>query len=106
MEETQKIDKRTKEYKTKTINNIEYETTDTTPYQALKNAGIPIKMSMFKTAVKFLNEAPQTEFHAPETKARMDKTATMWYTPHGLLCEKKGQTMIVPLATVGYSLPL
>lgn len=104
MEETQKIDKRTKEYKSSNLIGEPIHIPGS--YETLKNAGIPIKMAMFKTAVKFLNEAPQTEFHDPSTKARMDKSATMWYTPHGLICEKKGQTMIVPLATVGYSLPL
>lgn len=103
MEET-KTDKRTKEFKS--------QQTDKTQFDILKESGMPIKMAMFKSAVKFLQDTPQTEYHDPSTAVNTPSTlqrakqAKMWFTPHGLLCERLNQRMIVPLSNVGYSIAL
>lgn len=100
MEEV-KIDKRTKGYK-----HLAEGAKESQAIETLKEAGIPIKMAMFKIAVKFLNEAPETAYYDPKDGAKPNKSATMYYTPHGLLCEKKQQKMIVPLGNIAYALAL
>lgn len=113
MEETQKIDKRIKSYKTTVTHTDIPETNDTrieavpSNYAALKIMGIPLKMIVTRYAIKFIgkNEAPQTSFYDPtdykgSSTPTLDKRAKMWYTPHGVICERNDQIKIVPLANI------
>lgn len=94
-----KTDKRTKEYKV--IN----EKPQTTAFEILKQTGIPVKEAVFHRTVKSWNGEPETAFYA--TGGKPSRTATMWFTPHGLACEQaKGKKILIPLANIVYAIPL
>lgn len=89
--EEQKIDKRTKEYK--------LQKSEDPIFDELKATGIPIKMAMFHRNVRSWTGEPETAFYV--SGAKPSRTATMWLTPHFLLCEQKGgYTKLIPLANV------
>ncbi len=74
-------------------------------WEMLKNAAIPVKEAVFHRTVKSWNGEPETAFYA--TGGKPSRTATMWYSPYGLLCEQaKGKSIIIPLANVVYTIPL
>lgn len=94
--ETKKLDKRTKEYK---------ESTDLAVWTALKESAIPVKEAVFHRNVKSWNGEPETAFYA--TGGKPSRTARMWYSTAGLLCEQEKNTKrIIPLANVVYAIPL
>lgn len=85
--------------------------------QELIDNGIPLKMAVFhRTVLSFGNFGtvtgePENAFWAPsgdKTKpnAKPSRTAKMWYTPHGLVCEQHGIYKIIPTANVSDTIVL
>lgn len=112
MEES-KVDKRTKEYKTNLTQINKPEETkasykylvDENLWDSLKESGFPVKEAVFHRTVKSGSGEPETAFYA--SGAKPSRTASMWYSPCGLLCEQaKEKKVIIPLANVVYALPL
>lgn len=111
MEETMKIDKRSREYKaSKTVPGTNFTKGEsfefsTDLWEQMKLSGIPTKEAVFHRTVKSWNGEPETAFYASGGKP--SRTAQMWYSPAGLLCEQaKGKRIIIPLANVVYSILL
>jgi hypothetical protein len=70
----------------------------------MKLSGIPIKKAVFHKTVEAFDGSPETAFYQ---KGKPTRTANMWLTPYVLICEQvKGHRVIVPLANIGYTLPL
>lgn len=102
MEEA-KIDKRTKEYK-QTSTKFELDSESTESYIKMRDIGIPIKEAVFRRTVKSWTGEPETAFYS--SGAKPSRTATMWLTPCGLLCEQaKGKRVIVGSGNINYSIP-
>jgi len=68
----------------------------------LVETGIPITMAVFHRTVRSHTGEPETAFFDPDFKPapKPSKAATMYYTPHGLVCDQKGKFKIIPLANV------
>lgn len=69
---------------------------------------IPVSVAVFHRTVQSFGSngivgEPETAFYAPESKSKPSRTAKMYYTPHGLICEQKYGTVIVPLANVVFA---
>lgn len=99
MLEEQKIDKRTKEYKTQNI------TASRAKIEALKESGIPLKMAVFHRAIRSFDGTPETAFYSGE--AKKSRIALMWLTPDILLCEQQGgHYKLIPTANVSDTIVL
>jgi len=73
-------------------------------YESMKLSGIPIKKAVFHKTVEAYDGSPETAFYQ---KGKPTRTASMWLTPYVLICEQvKGHRVIVPLANIGYTIPL
>lgn len=101
--EEQKIDKRTKEYKS-AINLTEGHKT----IQQIKESGIPLRKVVLSYAVLFSGsrETAQQEFHDPSTGTRKEKVAKVWYTPTTIIIEKNNEIKVLPSSAVKDSLVL
>jgi hypothetical protein len=77
----------------------------TSAYDIMKAQSIPVREAVFHRVVKSWNGEPETAFYA--TGGKPSRTATMWLSPCGLICEQaKGRRVIIPLANVVYTIPL
>lgn len=97
--EEQKIDRRTKEYKTQFQSD---KTQDKTQIDLMIENAIPIQMAVFHRTVRAHTGEPESAFFDPDFKPapKPSKAAIMYYTPHGLVCDQKGKFKIIPLANV------
>lgn len=68
--------------------------------QELIDIGIPLRKVVFARSVISLHNEPEFAFYTPEPNVRPSRTAKMWYTPHGVLCEQKCGYKLIPLANV------
>ena len=101
MEETQEV-KTPKKRTQPTTNGVE-----TSAYSDIKEMGIPVKTAVFHRAINAGPGVGTPDFALYTSGTNVSsRLATMWYTPHGLICEQKGnKRRIVPLANIVYVEP-
>jgi len=109
-EETQKIDKRTKEYKNQ-MKHISDEVPESVKdyigenYEMLKSTGIQCREVIVQRTVRSWTGEPETAFYSE--KAKPSRTAQIWFTPHAVIIEQKNDhKRIIPLPNVAYAIPL
>lgn len=74
---------------------------DSFDVQTLMDMGIPVKAAVFHDTIRFgIQGVPEFALYDPSEKSKSSRTAKMWYTPAGLLCQQGKYTKLVPLANV------
>lgn len=68
--------------------------------KVLIEKGHLVQEAVFHRTVKSSSGEPETAFYT--SGAKPSRTANMWYTPQGLVCEQKSTWMIIPAANVVY----
>ncbi len=102
-----KVDKRTKEYKAKSVDSSQ---SIMEKIEALIAIGIPLERAVFHSDILSYgaNRAgiPETGLFAPPTKSgkvhttKASKTANIWFTPNVVIIEQNGRFKLIPSANL------
>lgn len=69
--------------------------------ESLIAMGIPIKAAIFHDTIRFgVQGVPEFALYDPSEGSKASRTAKMWYTPAGLLCQQGKNQKLIPLANV------
>lgn len=111
---TDKVDKRTKEYKALTYSDkisvisadeVFAEVEAKFSVLTLIEMGIPLSLAIFHDTVlsyggTTVNGEPEFALYDPTSKSKPSRTAKLWYTPHGVVVKQREVYKILPLAAL------